>query len=71
MNYELQYSNGIVEQFNTYREAAEAFVERYPNGWAGHDGDLSEGGDRTYCWRDEGESLDDDGSRAVAVVVRK
>ncbi|NBW11000.1 MAG: hypothetical protein EBR82_23515 [Caulobacteraceae bacterium] len=68
--YELQYSNGKKVQYATRTEAAEAFAEAYPDGWAGHDGDLADGGDRTYCWRNEDDSLGDDGSSAVAVIVR-
>jgi hypothetical protein len=37
----------------TAEAAEEAFFKKWPDGVAGHEGDLSEGGDKTYCWVNE------------------
>ena len=36
----------------------------------GHDGDLSEGGDRTLFWSDEDAAENDDGARAMGSIRR-
>lgn len=53
-----------------YQDCLEVIERSYPDYWAGHDGDLSDGGDRTLIWANEADSIDDDGQRAVASVVR-
>lgn len=37
----------------------------------GHDGDISEGGERTLVWVDEETGRDDDGSRACCSIRRR
>ena len=40
----------------------------WPEAEIGHDGDLTDSGDRTLCWADEPSSINDDGARAVASI---
>ncbi len=70
--YEIHYSNGRVDGgYETYASAIAAFAIAHPNCSVGHDGDLTSGGDRTLCWASEEDSIDDDGARAVASIVRR
>lgn len=72
--YQIRWSNGASEQHDTYEAACDAVRARYPEAEIGHDGDLTEHGDRTLCWRDEAESMGphgygDDGACAVCSIV--
>lgn len=71
--YEIRWSNGASERHDTYEEACDAVRARHPEAEIGHDGDLTERGDRTLCWRSESEALGpgghgDDGAHAVASI---
>lgn len=70
MTFELHWSNGRVDTFDTLDEAEAAVLARHPDADMEHDGDLRDGGDRTLCWRCEDEAVDDDGARAVASIWR-
>jgi hypothetical protein len=66
--YEITYTDGRTDTAETY-EAAVAIIEaEYEEAEIGHDGDLSDGGDRTLCWADEASSVNDDGANAVASI---
>jgi hypothetical protein len=68
--YIVKYTDGSPHtEHDTYEEAVLAVEAEYPDAEIGHDGDLSEGGDRTLCWPDEESSIDDDGARACAVII--
>lgn len=72
--YEIQWTGGEREQHDTYEDAVAAVTARYPEAEIGHDGDLTEHGDRTLCWRDEESSMGphgygDDGACAVCSIV--
>lgn len=70
--YKIEWADGETETgFETTQDALDAIERRYPDYYAGHDGDLSEGGDRTLVWRNEGESEDDDGANAIASIRRE
>lgn len=70
--YSVTHAHGTTERFDTYEEAAEAVLAVYGLGAViGHDGDISDGGERTLCWRDEATAENDDGSRACATIRRK
>lgn len=72
MTYRVVYADGrTVGGFETTQACLDAIGRHYPNYWAGHDGDLSEGGDRTLVWATEDDSLDDDGERAIASIRRE
>ena len=50
---------------------AKAWIRReWPEAVIGHDGDLDEGGDRTFCWADDDSAVNDDGANAVATITR-
>jgi hypothetical protein len=67
--YEVRYSNGRrVGQLQSYEAALAEVESSYPEMVAGHDGDLTDDGDRTLCWASEADSVDDDGARAVASI---
>ena len=67
--YAISYSNGQPKvTTETYDEAIEILQAEYPDLEYGHDGDLSDGGDRTLCWADEASSVNDDGGNAVASI---
>ena len=52
-------------------KAAKAFIRKaWPEAVIGHDGDLSDGGDRTLAWADGVEADSDDGENAIAVITR-
>ena len=68
--YSVRYSNGrTVGGLASYGEALAEVESMYPDMSAGHDGDLTSGGDRTLCWASEEEGANDDGARAVASIV--
>jgi len=67
--YEIKWSNGQSETgIESYEAAKDAVTARHPDAEIGHDGDLSDGGERTLCWATEEDSVDDDGARAVASI---
>ena len=68
MPYSIKFSHGTTERAETYEEALDIVQQVFPDAYIGHDGDLSDGGDRTLCWRDEESSEDDDGARAIASI---
>lgn len=70
MRYEIQWLDGSTDEYDTYDQATAAVAARFPDAEIGHDGDLSDGGDRTLCWADEEASIDDDGQTAIAVIRR-
>jgi hypothetical protein len=66
--FEIRWSNGRIEQHETYEAAKDAVWAECPEAEIGHDGDLDSGGDRTLCWADEGSSVDDDGAFACCSI---
>lgn len=63
-----KWIDGRTETHDTYEDATDAILAAYPDAKIGHDGDLTEGGDRTLCWACEEDSIDDGGAKAVAVI---
>jgi len=61
------YANDVCDN---YEDCLVEIEKVYPDYWAGHDGDLSDGGDRTLVWASEADSVDDDGQLAVASIRR-
>jgi len=68
--YTIAFSNGRKETIEgSYQDALD-----YVRGLVGadveigHDGDLSDGGDRTLFWASEEDSIDDDGARALGSI---
>jgi hypothetical protein len=64
----VSWADGREERCETYAEALECVDAEC--GVVGHDGDLTDGGDRTLCWATESDSVDDAGARAVASIRR-
>ncbi len=63
------YTDGRTENYANYEAALDSLgVEYGPDMVAEHDGDLSEGGDRTLVWASENASENDDGAKAVASI---
>lgn len=54
----------------TFDAALAICADHWPDLVYGHDGDMSDGGDRTLVWACEADSIDDDGARAVATIRR-
>ena len=73
MIYTIRFSNGDRESsYDSYAEAKEAILDRWPLAAIGHDGDLEHSGERTLFWETEDDSLDDDGARALgSIVIRR
>ena len=72
MTYEIRYSNGQPSVSTaTYDDAIDVIIEEFGDDsvWS-HDGDLSEGGDRTMCWESEEDSENDGGENAVASIYK-
>jgi len=72
ITYKIAHSHGQTETgIDTYEEALERVRAVYgADCEIGHDGDLTDGGDRTLVWSDEDTARNDDGSRAVAKITR-
>lgn len=69
--FKIHYTDGSVSKtYDSTQECLDEIEGAYPDYFAGHDGDLSEGGDRTLVWANEAASEDDDGARAVAELRR-
>jgi hypothetical protein len=69
-HYTVYVGAGNTIDFRSMR-AAKAFVRReWPKAVIGHDGDLSDGGDRTFCWADDAAAVNDDGANAIATIIR-
>lgn len=69
--YRIDYANGDPStQHDTYEAAKAAIEAEWPHAEIGHDGDLTEGGDCTYCWASEDEADGDGGQHAVATIRR-
>lgn len=68
MVFEISYGAGEVETCSSYREAVEWCEDRWPDAEIGHDGDLTDGGERTLVWASVDDSIDDDGANAVARI---
>lgn len=70
MKYELQnYQGRTISTHDSYDDAvtaAQAFAGT--DGIVGHDGDLSDHGDRTLIWADEASSINDDGANAIGSI---
>lgn len=65
------YANGARTEYDSYAAALEEIRESYGEGAVTeHDGDLTDGGNRTLVWATEEDSIDDDGARAVASIYR-
>ena len=68
--YTVYVGGGNTIDFRTIR-AAKAFVRKtWPEAVIGHDGDLDDGGDRTFCWADDAVAVNDDGANAIASITR-
>ena len=69
-NYTVYVGGGNTIDFGSLK-AAKAWIRRtWPSAVIGHDGDLSDGGDRTLCWRDDDSAVNDDGANAIATITR-
>lgn len=69
MSYTISWNGGRKTTHETYEAAQDAILDAYPEAEIGHDGDLLGGGDRTLAWRNEEESTDDAGARAIAAIT--
>ena len=54
----------------THESACAAILAEWPEAEIGHDGDLTDSGDRTLAWASQDDAIDDDGSSAVASIHR-
>jgi len=70
MYYAISYADGTSTLAISYETAVAAIKADYPAAVVGHDGDLSDGGDRTLCWPDDASAVNDDGANAIASIVR-
>lgn len=70
--FAIHFADGrVIGGFESTQACLDKIERGYPNYWAGHDGDLSEGGDRTLVWANEDASLNDDGKHAIASIRRE
>lgn len=71
--YAVKHSHGrLTEYVDTYDEACDLVRRVYgPEAEIGHDGDITEGGESTLCWRSEEDAEDDDGARSCAKIVKR
>lgn len=66
--FKIRYTDGRTLEARTYEEALGRLEADCAE--IGHDGDLSEGGDRTLAWLTAEDAQDDAGARAYAVIER-
>ena len=68
--YEIRFANGDKPAlYTTYEDACEVLQELYGEDIViGHDGDLSNGGDRTLVWENEKDSENDSGKNSIASI---
>lgn len=66
--YIIIYTDGRCLEYSDYDSAIQAIELEYPGCEVGHDGALTEGGDRTLAWSCADDADNDDGSRAVASI---
>lgn len=66
-SFAVRFANGRTVEASTYEEALAILDECEV---IGHDGDLTDGGDRTLAWMTEADSTDDDGALAHASITR-
>ena len=69
MEFTVKFTNGAIETFETLEAAKARIYHLYPEAEIGHDGDLEDGGDRTLCWSNEQDSVNDAGQKAVADIT--
>lgn len=70
--FRVVHSHGLTETVDTYEQAEELVRAVYGADAAiGHDGDISEGGESTLCWRTADDAENDDGVRSVAKIWRQ
>lgn len=69
--YRISYADGRtpVTGITTHDNAIATIRAEYPDAVCDHDGDLTDGGDRTLCWADE-PPVNDDGRHAIASIYR-
>ena len=71
-SYAIHHSHGQTETgFDTYEDAIAAVKAVYSDVYIGHDGDISDGGERTLCWASEEDSHSDDGARACCSIWKR
>ncbi len=56
---------------DSYEEALVQVREDFPDAVIGHDGDLSDGGDRTFCWEDAAHAVGQQIDNACVVIYRR
>lgn len=67
--YAIKHSHGQTDTgYETYEAACAAVRRVYSDAEIGHDGDISQGGERTLCWASAEAAANDDGSRACCVI---
>jgi hypothetical protein len=69
--YTINYTDGRKSECEDYDAALSAIASEYPDAEIGHDGDLTDGGDRTLCWANESGSINDARANAVASIELK
>ena len=68
--YQIELVGGTTSTCDTYAAAIAVVRLEYPDAVTSHDGDLSDGGDRTLCWADADDADNDDGAKAIASITR-
>ncbi len=68
--YQIELVGGTTSTRDTYTAAIAVVLSEYPDAVTSHDGDLSDGGDRTLCWADDAAAVNDDGANAIATITR-
>lgn len=58
------------DRAETYDEAKDLILVKFPDAEIGHSGDLEEEGDRTLAWASEADAEGDAGARSCAEIRR-
>lgn len=69
-SYDLIWTDGRRNTCRTIDDARALILARYPHAEIGHDGDLSDGGERTLVWETPQDADNDSGALAVAEIRR-
>lgn len=72
MQYIIFWADGRPDDcYDTYEKAVETVATALgPEAIIGHDGDISDGGDITLCWKSAEEADGDHGLKAVVEIIR-
>jgi len=71
IGYRVEIMGQPIYLADSYGEAVAMVQQQLADCELGHAGDITDGGERTLVWASEEDAEGDDGSQAVAVIIRR